>query len=106
MKPKLRMPAFMREVKALTLETALKAAEEIGYPLSVRPAYKYGGRGGMRIVYNDQDLGSFMRAAAKEEGIANQELQSRLLETLEKHWNEKYSEIDPSLLKNIQKSCI
>lgn len=72
------MPAFMREVKALTLETALKAAGEIGYPLSVRPAYKYGGRGGMRIVYNDQDLGSFMRAAAKEEGIAFCKVEDRL----------------------------
>ena len=42
-------------------DEALQLAEEIGYPLVVRPSYVLGGRG-MEIVYNAKDLTTFMGA--------------------------------------------
>ena len=41
---------------------AIKAANEIGYPLVVRPSYVLGGRA-MEIVYSDADLEKYMRDA-------------------------------------------
>ena len=41
---------------------ALTAANEIGYPLVVRPSYVLGGRA-MEIVYSDADLEKYMREA-------------------------------------------
>ena len=38
-----------------TCEEALKAAEELGYPVLVRPSYVLGGQG-MNIAYNRQDI--------------------------------------------------
>lgn len=43
-------------------EQAVKLAEEIGYPLVVRPSYVLGGRA-MEIVYNENDLRHYMRTA-------------------------------------------
>ncbi len=43
-------------------ETAVKLAEEIGYPLVVRPSYVLGGRG-MEIVYKEEELRRYMREA-------------------------------------------
>lgn len=43
-------------------EQAVKLAEEIGYPLVVRPSYVLGGRA-MEIVYNEEDLRIYMRDA-------------------------------------------
>jgi carbamoyl-phosphate synthase large subunit len=43
-------------------ESAVLAAEEIGYPLVVRPSYVLGGRA-MEIVYNESELRSYMRDA-------------------------------------------
>ncbi len=42
-----------------TLEEALAAVEEIGYPVVMRPSYVLGGRD-MRIVYNEQGIRDFM----------------------------------------------
>lgn len=42
--------------------TALQKAQEIGYPLVVRPSYVLGGRA-MEIIYNDQDLEHYMQEA-------------------------------------------
>ena len=42
-----------------TLEEALAAVEEIGYPVVMRPSYVLGGRD-MRIVYNEQGIREFM----------------------------------------------
>ncbi len=42
-----------------TLEEALAAVEEIGYPVVMRPSYVLGGRN-MRIVYNEQGIRDFM----------------------------------------------
>jgi len=45
-------------------EQALALANEIGYPLVVRPSYVLGGRA-MEIVYNDADLSRYMTEAVK-----------------------------------------
>ena len=47
---------------ATTKEEALKIANEIGYPVLVRPSYVLGGRA-MRIVYSDEDLREYMDEA-------------------------------------------
>ncbi|HET9763245.1 MAG TPA: carbamoyl-phosphate synthase large subunit [Casimicrobiaceae bacterium] len=49
---------------ARTESEALKAAEEIGYPLVVRPSYVLGGRA-MEIVHEQRDLERYMREAVK-----------------------------------------
>jgi carbamoyl-phosphate synthase large subunit len=49
---------------ARTEEDALRLAEEIGYPLVVRPSYVLGGRA-MEIVHEGRDLERYMREAVK-----------------------------------------
>ena len=49
---------------AKTTEEAEKLAEEIGYPLVVRPSYVLGGRG-MEIVHEKEDLNRYMSEAVK-----------------------------------------
>lgn len=43
-------------------QEALQLANEVGYPLVVRPSYVLGGRA-MQIVYNDEELQRYMREA-------------------------------------------
>ncbi|MDO4642494.1 MAG: carbamoyl-phosphate synthase large subunit [Cardiobacteriaceae bacterium] len=47
---------------ASSTEEALGKAQEIGYPLVVRPSYVLGGRA-MDIVYSDDDLATYMKEA-------------------------------------------
>jgi carbamoyl-phosphate synthase large subunit len=47
---------------ARDLQSALDAAQQIGYPLVVRPSYVLGGRA-MEIVYDETDLRNYMQAA-------------------------------------------
>ena len=47
---------------ATTYEEALLIAQEIGYPVVVRPSYVLGGRA-MRIVYNEKELKQYMTTA-------------------------------------------
>jgi len=49
---------------ARSSQKALAVAEEIGYPLVVRPSYVLGGRA-MEIVYQQSDLERYMREAVK-----------------------------------------
>jgi carbamoyl-phosphate synthase large subunit len=49
---------------ARTEEAALLLAQEIGYPLVVRPSYVLGGRA-MEIVHGDKDLERYMRDAVR-----------------------------------------
>ncbi len=58
---KLRQPANRT---ARSAQKALALAEEIGYPLVVRPSYVLGGRA-MEIVYQQGDLERYMREAVK-----------------------------------------
>ncbi len=49
---------------ARTEDQALQLAQEIGYPLVVRPSYVLGGRA-MEIVHGDKDLERYMREAVR-----------------------------------------
>jgi len=60
--------AMARSAEALTVEQAVKAAEELGYPAVVRPAYTMGGTGG-GIAYNKEEL----------QTIANRGIQASLI---------------------------
>lgn len=48
-----------------TKEEALKIAQEIGFPVLVRPSYVLGGRA-MEIVYDEKELNHYMENALKE----------------------------------------
>lgn len=52
---------------ARSVEQAITAAKELGYPLVVRPSYVLGGRG-MEIVYNEEALQRYMKGAI---GVSN-----------------------------------
>ncbi len=47
---------------AVDVEEALAIAKKIGYPVMVRPSYVLGGRG-MEVVYDDENLTAYMKAA-------------------------------------------
>ena len=47
---------------ATTVDEAIKIANEIGYPVMVRPSYVLGGRG-MEVVYDDESMTGYMNAA-------------------------------------------
>ncbi|MDQ0337578.1 carbamoyl-phosphate synthase large subunit [Caldalkalibacillus uzonensis] len=47
-----------------SVEAAVSAAEELGYPVLVRPSYVLGGRA-MEIVYNQEELLTYMEEAVK-----------------------------------------
>jgi len=47
---------------ATTVEEAVAIANEIGYPVMVRPSYVLGGRG-MEVVYDDSAMADYMKAA-------------------------------------------
>ncbi len=57
----LRQPPNMT---ARSLEEAIAGADEVGYPLVVRPSYVLGGRA-MEIVYEESDLKRYMREAVQ-----------------------------------------
>ena len=47
---------------ATTVEEAVEIAEQIGYPVMVRPSYVLGGRG-MEVVYDKESIEQYMKAA-------------------------------------------
>ncbi|RYL95396.1 carbamoyl-phosphate synthase large subunit [Sporolactobacillus sp. THM7-4] len=49
---------------AFSIEEALKIADQLGYPVLVRPSYVLGGRA-MEIVYHQKDLIHYMKNAVK-----------------------------------------
>ncbi|MCU4718782.1 carbamoyl-phosphate synthase large subunit [Halapricum hydrolyticum] len=49
---------------ATSEEEALELAQEIGYPVLVRPSYVLGGRA-MDVVYNDEDLKTYIEEAVR-----------------------------------------
>ena len=59
----LQPPAEM----ATSIESAVKAANELGYPLVVRPSYVLGGRA-MQIVTNQEELENYMKTAVQVSG--------------------------------------
>lgn len=61
MMEKLDIP-MPKSAMASTLEEALKIAEDIGYPLMIRPSYVLGGRG-MEVIYDEAMLRRYISAA-------------------------------------------
>lgn len=61
MMEKLKIP-MPESGMATTVEDALSIAARIGYPVMVRPSYVLGGRG-MEVVYDDESLVNYMKAA-------------------------------------------
>jgi|CZKT01.1.fsa_nt_gi carbamoyl-phosphate synthase large subunit len=53
-----------RHGTAMSVREAVTVAEEIGYPVLVRPSYVLGGRG-MEIVYDDATLEAYVRRATE-----------------------------------------
>ena len=53
-----------RHGTATSYEGARRVAADIGYPVLVRPSYVLGGRG-MEIVYDDEQLATYMREATE-----------------------------------------
>jgi carbamoyl-phosphate synthase large subunit len=53
-----------RHGTAMSVQAAVTVAEEIGYPVLVRPSYVLGGRG-MEIVYDDATLEAYVRRATE-----------------------------------------
>ena len=51
-------------ISVTNLEDAITGAEQIGYPVMVRPSYVLGGRA-MEIVYNEAELRDYMSRAVK-----------------------------------------
>ena len=49
---------------ATTFENAKEIADEIGYPVLVRPSYVLGGRG-MEIVYDEETLADYIGRATE-----------------------------------------
>lgn len=49
---------------ALSSQEAVKIADEIGYPVLVRPSYVLGGRG-MKIVYDEEELKKYVNEAVE-----------------------------------------
>jgi carbamoyl-phosphate synthase large subunit len=47
---------------ATSVEEALEIANEIGFPVLIRPSYVLGGRG-MEIIHDDESLLGYMREA-------------------------------------------
>jgi carbamoyl-phosphate synthase large subunit len=65
-KLKIEMPAG---AGVTSIEHALQTANNVGYPVLVRPSFVLGGRA-MEIVWNDNELRSYMATATKASGDA------------------------------------
>ena len=72
--------------KAHTLQEARKTSKRNGYPVEICLLYDYGGRGGMRVVYNEQDLSDFMWAINRKHPV--------LIKKVEELWTELGEGID------------
>ena len=90
-----------------TVEEALKAANELGYPVLVRPSYVLGGQG-MQIAINDNDIEEFI-------GIINQIAQEHPI-LVDKYLMGKEIEVDavcdgediliPGIMEHIERAGI
>ena len=54
----------IKGIETGNMEEAVKAADELGYPVLVRPSYVLGGQG-MEIAYKEADVREFMQVITR-----------------------------------------
>lgn len=85
--------------EAYSVESALKIAEEIGYPVIIRPSYTLGGTGG-GIAYNQDELKDIV-----VRGIKNSRIGQVLIEESVIGWKEYELEVMRDLADNVVIIC-
>ena len=81
---------------ARSVEEALEAAEELGYPVMVRVAYTLGGKGS-GVAYNEEEL----REIASR-GIAH----SRIGQVLIEEYVGKWKEVEYEVMRDYEDNCV
>lgn len=82
--------------KANTIEEAIQAVEEIGYPVMVRVAYTLGGQG-TGVAFNEKDLRRIVAIAL---------VHSRISQVLIEEYLGKWKEIEYEVLRDYDDNCM
>ena len=89
------------------IEDGVKAAEEIGYPVLVRPSYVLGGRA-MQIVANEESLRSYLKTAVKinedQPVLVDKYIQGKELEV--DALCDGYDEFLPAIMEHVQRTGV
>ncbi len=90
---------YLKSQAVNTVEDAVEVADELGYPVVVRPAYTLGGSGG-GSAYNQEEL---EKIAAK--GISKSRIDQVLIEESVEGWKEYELEVMRDLADNVVIIC-
>ncbi|MEM2820292.1 MAG: ATP-grasp domain-containing protein, partial [Candidatus Bathyarchaeia archaeon] len=85
-----------RSKSATSIEGAIEAAEEIGYPVMVRVAYTLGGKG-TGVAYNKRELVEIV-----SRGLTHSMIRQVLVEEYIGHWKE----VEYEVMRDYQNNCI
>ncbi len=90
---------------ALSADDAVAIAQEVGYPVLVRPSYVLGGRA-MEIVYDDGDLRRAMGELAQSGSLGREGGLSAERPALVDRFLEDAIEVDVDALRDAQGTCV